>query len=53
MLANTGPKEEPMATPSICPYIALLKLNSTDLVAVCISSIKTSHGEDRALRSLP
>ena len=30
MLASIGPKEEPMVTPSICQYMTLLKLNSTD-----------------------
>ena len=49
MLASAGPKEEPMDTPSICWYITLLKLNSTDLVAVCISSIKISCEEDGAV----
>jgi len=33
MLANAGPSGEPMATPSICRYMLLLKLNSTEVVA--------------------
>ena len=37
MLASAGPKGGPMATPSICWHITLLKLNSKDLVVVCIS----------------
>ena len=49
MLTSAGPKKEPMATPSICQYMTLLKLNSTDLVAVCISSIKSSSGKNRAI----
>ena len=51
MLPSTGPKGEPMATPSICWYVMMLKLNSTALVTVCISSIETSCRKDGALRS--
>ena len=36
---------EPIATPSICRCIMLLKLNSTEEVAVCISSTKTARGK--------
>ena len=53
MLASVRPKRELMATPSIGWYITLLKLNSTDLVAVCMSSMKTLRGIERALRLLP
>ena len=52
MLASAKTKEEPIATPSICRYMTLLKLNLTNLVAVCMSSIKTSRGKDGAIRSL-
>ena len=53
MLASAGPKVEPMVTPSICLYMTLLKFNLTDLVAVWMSSIKSSRGKDEAIRSLP
>jgi len=46
MFANAGPSGEPMATPSICRCILLLKLNSTEEVASCINSMKMSHGKD-------
>ena len=36
---------EPIATPSICRCIVLLKLNSTEELAVCISSTKTARGK--------
>ena len=39
--ARAGPRGLPIATPSICLYVMLLKLNSTEVVAVFISSIKT------------
>ena len=41
MFARAGPKKLPIVTPSICLYLILLKLNSTKVVAVFISSIKT------------
>ena len=44
MLARDGPRGEPIAMPSICRCIILLKLNSTEEVAVCISSTKTAQG---------
>ena len=37
MLASARPKGKRMATLPIYRYITLLKLNSTDLIAVCIS----------------
>ena len=43
MLARDEPRGEPIATPSICQCIILLKLNSTEEVAVCISSTKTTR----------
>ena len=52
MLASAGLKGEPMATPSVCRYITLLKLNLTDIVTVCISPIKTLRGKDEAIRSV-
>ena len=52
MLASAGSKGGPMATPSICWHITLLKLNSKDLVVVCISLKKTKRGKDGAIRSL-
>jgi len=45
MFANAGPSGEPMATPSICRYMLLLKLNSTEEVASCINSMKMSRGK--------
>ena len=42
--ANAGPSGEPIATPSVCLYIVSLKLNSTDDVALSISSINTAWG---------
>ena len=53
MFANAGPSGEHIATPSICLYIVLLKLNSTDDVALSISAINTAWGmggaEERSL----
>jgi len=46
MFANARPSVEPMATPSICRYMLLLKLNSTEEVASCINSTKVSLGKD-------
>jgi len=46
MFANAGPSGEAMATPSICRYMLLLKLNSTEEVARCISSTKMLRGKD-------
>jgi len=46
MFANAGPSSEPMATPSICRYMLLLKLNSTEEVVSCINSTKMSRGKD-------
>ena len=46
MFANAGPNGEPIATPSICRYMLLLKLNSTEEVASCINSTKMSRGND-------
>ena len=45
MLAETGPSRLPIAIPSVCRYIVLLKLNLTPPVAVCISSISTAVGK--------
>ena len=42
MLAKAGPSGEPIATPSVCLYKILLKLNSTPDVALFISSMKTA-----------
>ena len=44
MFTNAGPSGEPIATPSVCLYIVSLKLNSTDDVALSISSIDTAWG---------
>ena len=44
MFANAEPSGEPIATPSVCLYIVSLKLNSTDDVALSISSINTAWG---------
>jgi len=45
MLASTGPGGLPIAMPSVCLYVVLLKLNSTEDVAVLISSIKMFLGK--------
>ena len=44
MLAKAGPSGDPIATPSVCLYIVLLKLNSTEDVALFINSTNTSFG---------
>ena len=41
MLARAGPSGLPMATPSICLYMILLKLNFTKLVAMFMSLMIT------------
>jgi len=41
-----GLSGEPMATPSICRYMLLLKLNSTEEVASCINLTKMLRGND-------
>ena len=51
MLARDGPRGEPIATRSICRCIILLKLNSTEEVAVCISSTKTARGKGGGVSS--
>ena len=40
MLAYAEPSSEPIATPSICWCMLLLKLNSTEEVASCFNSTK-------------
>ena len=52
MFANAGPSGERMATPSICRYMLLLKLNSTEEVAICINSTKMSRGKDGCGKTL-
>ena len=42
MLTSAGPKRLPIATPSVCLYMTLLKLNSTDFVASFINSMEGS-----------
>ena len=44
MLAKAGPSGDPIATPSVCLFIVLLKLNSTEDVALFINSTNTSFG---------
>ena len=44
MFANAGPKGLPIATPSNCLYIWLLKLTSTPRVAISINSLNVSSG---------
>ena len=44
MLAKAGPSDDPIATPSVCLYMVLLKLNSTEDVALFINSTNTSFG---------
>jgi len=46
IFANAGLTGEPMVTPSICRYMLLLKLNSTEEVASCINSTKMSRAKD-------
>ena len=50
-VGKSGPRGEPIATPSICRCIILLKLNSTEEVAVCISSTKTARGKGGGVSS--
>ena len=50
MFANARPSGEPMVTPSICRYMLLLKLNSTEEVASCINSTKMSRGKMAPVR---
>ena len=42
MLAKAGPSGDLVATPSVCLYILLLKLNSTEDVVLFINSTNTS-----------
>ena len=42
MLAKAGPSGEPIATPSVCLYMILLKLNSIPNVALFMTSMKTA-----------
>ena len=42
MLAKAGPSNEPIATPSVCSNMVLLKLNSIPDAALFITSIKTA-----------
>ena len=51
MLARDEPGGEPIATPSICRFIISLKLNSTEEVAVCISSTKITQGKEGGVSS--
>ena len=51
MFAKAGPSGEPIAMPSICRCMLLLKLNSTEEVANCINSTKMLHGKDGAIES--
>ena len=44
MLAKAGLSGDPVATPSVCLCIVLLKLNSTGDVALFINSGNTSLG---------
>ena len=43
-VAKAGPSGDPIATPSVCLYIVLVKLNSTEDVAFFIYSTNTSFG---------
>jgi len=52
MLASTGPSGQPIAMPSVCLYMVLLKLNYTENVAVFISLIKMFLGKSGKM-SLP
>ena len=44
MLAKAVPSGDPIAIPSVCLYIVLLKLNSTEDVALFINLTDTSFG---------
>ena len=44
MLAKAGPRGDPIPTLSVCLYMMLLKLNSTENVALFINSTNTSFG---------
>ena len=52
ILAKAGPRGLPIATPSFCWYISLLKLNSIERVAVSIGSMNTSSGNGELLSLL-
>ena len=51
MFAKAGPSGEPIATPSICRCMLLLKLNSTEEVASCINWTKMLRGKDGVIKS--
>ena len=51
MFAKAGPSGEPIATPSVCRCMLLLKLNSTEEVASCINLTKMLRGKDGAIES--
>ena len=51
MFAKAGPSGEPIATPSICRCMLLLKLNSTGEMASYINSTKMLRGKDGAIDS--
>ena len=44
MLAKAGPSGDSVATPSVCLYMVLLELNSTEDVALFINSTNSSFG---------
>ena len=44
VLAKAGPSADPIATPFVCLYIVLLKLNSIEDVPLFINSTNTSFG---------
>ena len=52
MLARAGRKGDSIATPSICLCIILLKLNSTEHVAVCINSTNILRRKGGGVRTL-
>ena len=47
-----GPSEEPQATPSICLYIPMMKVNSTDIEAAVFNLVKNVLGTVGGTNSL-
>ena len=45
IFARVGPRLDPIATPSVCRYMMLLKLNLTEEVAKFMRCLKTLSGK--------
>ena len=52
ILQSAGRRGESMGTPSNCRYMILSKLNSTLVVAICISLINIVNGNASGLSSM-